>query len=124
MRENANDNMLKRGIARSSIATGNMDALDASHLQSASDAESAYSKAVANINDSIAKLERDKDTTLGELDLKYAVELEEKSTSLKPKEIRRWKNTRSTTTISAKKRGVRGKSSKENIRLSQTIRKG
>lgn len=83
LRENANDNLLKRGIARSSIAAGSMDALDASHLKSASDAESAYSKAVANINDSIAKLERDKDTALGELDLKYAVELEDKINELK-----------------------------------------
>lgn len=83
LRESANDDMLKRGIARSSIATNNMDALDASHLKSASDAESAYSKAVANINDGIAKLERDKDTALEELDLKYAVELDEKINALK-----------------------------------------
>lgn len=83
LRESANDDMLKRGIARSSIATNNMDALDASHLKSASDAESAYSKAVANINDDIAKLERDKDTALEELDLKCAVELDEKINTLK-----------------------------------------
>lgn len=83
LREDANDNLLKRGIARSSIATGSMDALDASHLKSASDAGNAYSKAVADINDSIAKLERDKDSALSELDLKYAVELEEKINRLK-----------------------------------------
>lgn len=83
LRENANDDALKRGVARSSIASGKMDALDASHLKSASDAENAYAATLAGINSDISKLERDKDTALGQLDLKYAVELDEKINQLK-----------------------------------------
>lgn len=83
LRERANDDALKRGIARSSIAAGQTDALSAQHLKSATDAENAYTIAVANIDASISKLERDKDNALEELDLKYAVELDQKINDLK-----------------------------------------
>lgn len=83
LREKANDDALKRGVARSSIASGKQDALSASHLKSASEVESTYGKAIASINENISKLEREKDSALGELDLKYAVELDEKIADLK-----------------------------------------
>ncbi len=83
LREKANDDALKRGIARSSIAGGKLDALKAAHISGASDAEKAYSATIASINSDISKLERDKDNALGELDLKYAVELDERISALK-----------------------------------------
>lgn len=83
LREKANDDALKRGIARSSIAGGKLDALKASHIKGASEVEKTYSETIASINSDISKLERDKDNALGELDLKYAVELDEKISALK-----------------------------------------
>lgn len=83
LREKANDDALKRGIARSSIAGGKLDALKAAHISGASDAEKVYATTIASINSDISKLERDKDNALGELDLKYAAELDERITALK-----------------------------------------
>ena len=59
LKEKANDDSIKRGMARSSVATDRIDALDQSHVQSATEAEKAYIGAVAKIDEEISKLQRD-----------------------------------------------------------------
>ena len=83
LKEKANDDSIKRGMARSSVATNRIDALDQSHFQSATEAEKAYIGAVAKIDEEISKLQRDKDSALEQLDLKSASDLEESIAKLK-----------------------------------------
>ena len=83
LKEKANDDSIKRGMARSSVATNRIDALDQSHVQSATEAEKAYIGAVAKIDEEISKLQRDKDNALEQLDLKSASDLEESIAKLK-----------------------------------------
>ncbi len=83
LREQANNDSIKRGMARSSVATQRLDALDALHMASATEAEKTYANAIAKINGEISALERDRDNALEQLDLKWATELDERIENMK-----------------------------------------
>ena len=83
LREKANNDSIRRGMARSSVATNRIDALDKQHLSSATEAEKSYIGAVAQIDSEISKLQRDRDDALDQLDLKSAQDLEESIAKLK-----------------------------------------
>lgn len=83
LKEKANNDSLRRGMARSSVATNRIDALDQEHLSSAGEVEKTYLKTLANIDDSLASLAKDRESALGELDLKSATELDKKIDELK-----------------------------------------
>lgn len=70
LKEKANNDSIKRGLGRSSVATNRIDELDKQHFSSATDVEKAYTREVANIESEISKLQRDKDNALEQLDLK------------------------------------------------------
>lgn len=83
LKEKANNDSIKRGLGRSSVATNRIDELDKQHFSSATDAEKAYTREVANIESEISKLQRDKDNALEQLDLKSAADLDESIAKLK-----------------------------------------
>ena len=83
LRQNAENDAIKRGVARSSIILSKLNDLDAAKLISSGEIESAYNDTIGNINQKINALENDKDMALGELDLKYASELSDKIADLK-----------------------------------------
>lgn len=79
LKEKANNDSIRRGLGRSSVATNRIDELDKQHFSSATDVEKAYTREVANIESEISKLQRDKDNALEQLDLKSAAEEEKKA---------------------------------------------
>lgn len=83
LKEKANNDSIRRGLGRSSVATNRIDELDKQHFSSATDAEKAYAREVANIESEISKLQRDKDNALEQLDLKSAADLDESIAKLK-----------------------------------------
>ena len=83
LKERANNDSIRRGMARSSVATNRLDELDRQHLSSATEAEKSYIGAVAQIDAEISKLQRDKDNALDQLDLKSAADLEDSIGKLK-----------------------------------------
>ncbi len=83
LRQNAQDDALKRGLARSSIATSSLNALNREHLDKASEQEIAYRQVVGDIDSKIAKLEIDKESAIIDLDVKYAIELDDEINRLK-----------------------------------------
>ena len=83
LRRRAENDAIKRGVARSSIVTSNLSDLDKAKMISAGEIESAYNETIGGINQKINLLEADKDAALGELDLKYASELTNKIADLK-----------------------------------------
>lgn len=82
LRKRSENDSIKRGIARSSIATGTLDNLDAARMKGASSLRESYNDTVNNIDGNIAKLEADLDNALEELDIKYAVELKNRIAEL------------------------------------------
>lgn len=83
LKEKANNDSLRRGMARSSVATNRIDALDKEHISSATEVQKSYLASLASIDDSLAELAREKDNALAELDLKSASELDSKISELK-----------------------------------------
>lgn len=83
LKEQANNDSIRRGMARSSVATNRIDKLDEKHLSAATEAEKTYLSTIANIDDSLSQLAREKDNALEELDLTMASELEKKIEKLK-----------------------------------------
>lgn len=83
LKEKANNDSIRRGLGRSSVATNRIDELDKQHFSSAIDVEKAYTREVANIESEISKLQRDKDNALEQLDLKSAADLDESIAKLK-----------------------------------------
>lgn len=83
LKEKANNDSLRRGMARSSVATNRIDALDKEHLDSAGEVEKSYLARIANIDDSLADLAKERERALGELDLNSASELDKKIADLK-----------------------------------------
>lgn len=83
LKERVSDETLKRGLARSSIAVNSISDLQKAHLEEAGKQQSEYQKIVSDIDKNIEKLKLDKDNALDNLDLKYAVELDEKINELK-----------------------------------------
>lgn len=108
LKEKANNDSIRRGLGRSSVATNRIDELDKQHFSSATDVEKAYAREVANIESEISKLQRDKDDALEQLDLKSAADLDESIAKLKSER----KNTRSITTTCARRTRVFKKTGK------------
>ncbi len=81
--EKVKDESLKRGLARSSIVTSQLNDLNKAHIDSASAQEREYLKSVNDINYNISKLEMDRENALDRLDVEYAVELDNRITELK-----------------------------------------
>ncbi len=83
LKEKTENDALKRGLARSSIASSQLGALDGERLKAAGQAEAAYNQTVNAVNRELELLEADRERALGELDLKYAAELDNKISKLK-----------------------------------------
>lgn len=83
LRKRTENDVLKRGLARSSIATTQLGNLDEAHIAGAGELQASYNSAMANIDDRLASLEADKNDALAELDIKYALELEQRIAELK-----------------------------------------
>ncbi len=83
LKEKVNNDSIRRGLGRSSIATNRIDELDKQHASSATEAEKAYIGSLAKIESEISSLEREKDDALEQLDLKVAAQLEESISNLK-----------------------------------------
>ena len=83
LRQRAENDAIKRGVARSSIALSKLSDLDAARMESTGKVESAYQDTIGNIDAKIKELENDRDVALSELDLKYADELAKRISNLK-----------------------------------------
>lgn len=83
LRQRSENDTLKRGLARSSIATTQLSDLDVARLANAGELQKTYNDAMNNIAARINELEADRETALNELDLKYAVELDNRIAELK-----------------------------------------
>ena len=83
MRQKAENDAIKRGVARSSIIMSQLGDLDKARMISSGEIESAYNETMGNLNQKINLLEADKENALSELDLKYASELTNKIADLK-----------------------------------------
>ena len=83
LRENSLNDSIKRGMARSSVASDKMSALDTAHVGAAGEIERGYGETVAKIESDISALEKEMDTALSELDIKSASDLRERIQKLK-----------------------------------------
>lgn len=83
LREKTENESLKRGVARSSIALNKLENVDAERAGSEEEAKRAYIETMDAIDAEEDRLKREKETALSELDLKYATELDEKLFKLK-----------------------------------------
>lgn len=83
LRKRAENDALKRGLARSSIATSKLDSLDAARMAGASELQASYNSSMTDIDNIIAGLENEKQGALEELDIKAAMQLEERIAELK-----------------------------------------
>ncbi len=83
LKKQAENDALKRGIARSSIATSRQSDLDTARSQSEKEVKEVYDAEITAINGEIAALQNEQETAFEELDLKYAAELEDRIAELK-----------------------------------------
>lgn len=83
LRNKAQDDSLKRGMARSSVITSQLNDLSQAHIAAAGDQEKIYLKTVADIDGNIAALQQDRESALENLDVKYAIELDNRINELK-----------------------------------------
>ena len=83
LRAKAENDAIKRGIARSSIIMSKLGDLDYAKMLSAGEVEKAYNDTVGDIDLRLRALENDRDVAMGELDLKYADELAKRIADLK-----------------------------------------
>lgn len=83
LRKNAENDSLKRGMARSSVITSQLNNLDRAQLESAGNVEAAYQSTVGAIDQKINALQNDRELALNELDLKSAAELGSRIDELK-----------------------------------------
>ena len=83
LRRRTENDVLKRGLARSSIATTQLGSLDAARMEGAGQLQASFNNSMTEIDNKIAGLENDKTNALEELDLKYAMELDERIADLK-----------------------------------------
>lgn len=83
LKRKAENDSIKRGVARSSIILEQLNELDKAHMSSAGDVAAAYQETIGNINTRINALEGDRENALDELDLKYASELDKRINDLK-----------------------------------------
>ena len=83
LRKNAENDAIKRGIARSSIITSKLGDLDYAKMLSVGEVESAYNAKMNDIESKLKSLENDRDVAMRELDLKYADKLAKSIDDLK-----------------------------------------
>lgn len=83
LRENSLNDSIKRGMARSSVASDKLSALDSAHVGAAGDIERGYAESVAKIDGDISALEKELGGALDQLDVKSASELEDRIQKLK-----------------------------------------
>lgn len=83
LRENSLNDSIKRGMARSSVASDKLSALDSAHVGAAGDIERGYTESVAKIDGDISALEKELGGALDQLDVKSASELEDRIRKLK-----------------------------------------
>lgn len=83
LRENSLNDSIKRGMARSSVASDKLSALDSAHIGAAGDIERGYTESVAKIDEDISALEKELGGALDQLDVKSASELEDRIQKLK-----------------------------------------
>lgn len=83
LRKRTENDVLKRGLARSSIATSQLSDLDVAKLSGAAELQKSYNATVNGIDSKINELEAGRETALQELDLKYAIELDQRIAELK-----------------------------------------
>ena len=75
--------MLKRGLARSSIVIGELSNIEASKAKELSNILSNLESNLNNIEQSISELETQKDKALATLNIEYAIELDEEINNVK-----------------------------------------
>lgn len=83
LKENSLNDSIKRGMARSSVASDKLSALDSAHVGAAGDIERGYTESVAKIDGDISALEKELGSALDQLDVKSASELEDRIQKLK-----------------------------------------
>lgn len=83
LRERAQKDAIQRGVARSSILTSNIEDIDRAQSEDRLQAELKYRTAIEDIDSSIEELNNQKENALGQLDLKYATEIEKRINELK-----------------------------------------
>jgi len=83
LREKTENDTIKRGIARSSIASTRIDDLNRAQMKGASELEKSYNSNISDLDTQIERLEADRENALNDLDLKYAVQLDERIGELK-----------------------------------------
>jgi len=85
LRSKTENDVLKRGLARSSIAVTQLGDLDSARLTGAGELRKSYNETMNDIDIRIGALEADRENALNELDLKYATELDNRISELKTK---------------------------------------
>lgn len=82
LRKNAENDAIKRGVARSSIITSRLDDIDYAKTLSKEEVDEAYNEKIGDIDGKLKALERDKDVAMSNLDLKYASAIEKNMADL------------------------------------------
>ena len=82
-KQNTDDDMLKRGIARSSIAANKKAALESEEAKVRADISAEYARSVAAIESKLSSLAAERESALNDFNLAYAARLEERIRDLK-----------------------------------------
>lgn len=83
--ENAKDNALEQGVARGSILSSVLSELSEQKASDMAAADGGYRQKLAEIDDKLATLQKELDSALEQLDIKYAIQLNKDIDSLKKK---------------------------------------
>ncbi len=81
--ESAKNSALERGVSRGSILSSALSELAESKKQAAGSLKSGYEGRLAELDDQLASLQKQLDGAIEELDMKYAVQLNEEIAKLK-----------------------------------------
>ena len=81
----ASNDAIKRGVARSSIIVNMLKDYDLGKISTLNERSNSYKREIANIEDNISKLDQKLQDSLKEMDMKTAIEINEKIQELKDK---------------------------------------
>ena len=81
-KENAKNNAIMRGVARSSIIVNTLDAFDKNEIDNINKIDSELSEGINAINFQLSSLNQQKEKALNDFDISYAVKLNDKINSL------------------------------------------
>lgn len=87
-KETASDDMLKRGLGRSSIVAGILGEYDKAGLEKAAEILNSYDSKIADVEKEISGLESEKKKSLDELDLAHAKEVSDRIAELKEERLK------------------------------------